>query len=59
MKRSSQANQVGLANQRLVSTLKKNLANMEQMDKRNAVSCFMAFPSSAGVSLAFPFSFCL
>ncbi|XP_019730064.1 HEAT repeat-containing protein 1 isoform X2 [Hippocampus comes] len=40
MKRSSQANKVGLANQRLVSTLKKNLANMEQLDKRNALEKF-------------------
>lgn len=35
---SSQGNFVGLANQRLVSTLAKNLANMEHFTRRDAVS---------------------
>lgn len=38
MKRSSEAKFVGLANQRLVSTLAKNLANMEHFTRRDAVS---------------------
>lgn len=38
MKQSSEANFVGLANQRLVSTLAKNLANMEQFTRHDAVS---------------------
>lgn len=38
MKRSSEHDFVGLANQRLVSTLTKNLANMEHFSKRDAVS---------------------
>ncbi|XP_061612470.1 HEAT repeat-containing protein 1 [Phyllopteryx taeniolatus] len=37
MKRSSKANVVSLANQRLVTTLKKNLANMEHLTKRDAL----------------------
>ncbi|XP_040922730.1 HEAT repeat-containing protein 1 isoform X2 [Toxotes jaculatrix] len=37
MKRSSEPNFVGLANQRLVSTLTKNLANMEHFSKRDAL----------------------
>lgn len=36
--KSSQANVVGLVNQRLVSTLAKNLANMEHFTRRDAVS---------------------
>lgn len=38
MKRSSEAKFVGLANQCLVSTLAKNLANMEHFTRREAVS---------------------
>lgn len=38
MKQSSEANFVGLANQRLVSTLAKNLANLEHFAKHDAVS---------------------
>lgn len=38
MKQSSEANFVGLANQRLVSTLAKNLANLEHFAKQDAVS---------------------
>lgn len=38
MKQSSEANFVGLANQRLVSTLAKNLAKMERFARRDAVS---------------------
>ncbi|XP_077357877.1 HEAT repeat-containing protein 1 isoform X2 [Festucalex cinctus] len=37
MKQSSNANKVALANQRLVCTLGKNLANMEHLSKRNAL----------------------
>ncbi|XP_056222571.1 HEAT repeat-containing protein 1 [Seriola aureovittata] len=37
MKRSSEPGFVGLANQRLVSTLTKNLANMEHFSKRDAL----------------------
>ncbi|XP_070707428.1 HEAT repeat-containing protein 1 [Pempheris klunzingeri] len=37
MKRSSEPDFVGLANQRLVSTLTKNLANMEHFAKRDAL----------------------
>ncbi|GLD57810.1 HEAT repeat-containing protein 1 [Lates japonicus] len=37
MKRSSEPGFVGLANQRLVSTLTKNLANMEHFAKRDAL----------------------
>ncbi|XP_077406288.1 HEAT repeat-containing protein 1 isoform X2 [Vanacampus margaritifer] len=40
MKQSSNAIEVGLANQRLVSTLEKNLANMEHLGKRNALEKF-------------------
>lgn len=40
MKRSSEPGFVGLVNQRLVSTLTKNLANMEHFAKRDAVSLF-------------------
>lgn len=38
MKRRSNADFVGLANQRLVSTLARNLANMEHFTRRDAVS---------------------
>ena len=38
MKRRSDSSFLGLANQRLVSTLTKNLANMEHFSKRDAVS---------------------
>lgn len=38
MKRSSEVTFVGLANQRLVSTLAKNLANMEHFTRWDAVS---------------------
>ncbi|XP_072230242.1 HEAT repeat-containing protein 1 [Leuresthes tenuis] len=37
MKRSSEPDFVGLANQRLVSTLTRNLANMEHFSKRDAL----------------------
>ncbi|XP_029383324.1 HEAT repeat-containing protein 1 isoform X2 [Echeneis naucrates] len=37
MKRCSDSDFIGLANQRLVSTLTKNLANMEHFSKRNAL----------------------
>lgn len=37
MKRSAEPDFVGLANQRLVSTLTKNLANMEHFSRRDAV----------------------
>ncbi|XP_041818040.1 HEAT repeat-containing protein 1 isoform X2 [Chelmon rostratus] len=37
MKRSSEPDFVGLANQRLVSTLTKNLADMEHFSRRNAL----------------------
>ncbi|XP_073345886.1 HEAT repeat-containing protein 1 isoform X2 [Pagrus major] len=37
MKRSSEPDFVGLANQRLVSTLTKNLANMEHFSRRDAL----------------------
>lgn len=37
MKRSSEPDFVGLANERLVSTLTKNLANMEHFSKRDAL----------------------
>ncbi|KAF3704004.1 HEAT repeat-containing protein 1 Protein BAP28 [Channa argus] len=37
MKRSSESDFVGLANERLVSTLTKNLANMEHFSKRDAL----------------------
>ncbi len=40
MTRSSEPDFVGLANQRLVSTLTKNLANMEHFSKRDAVSFY-------------------
>lgn len=38
MKRSAEPDFIGLANKRLVSTLSKNLANMELFSKREAVS---------------------
>lgn len=38
MKRSSEPNFIGLANECLVSTLTKNLANMEHFSKRDTVS---------------------
>lgn len=38
MKKSSQPDFVALANQRLVSTLTKNLTSMEHFSKRDAVS---------------------
>lgn len=38
MKRSSQPDFVGLVNERLVSTLTKNLASMEHFSRRDAVS---------------------
>lgn len=38
MKRSSEPDFVGLANQRLVSTLTRNLLNMEHFSRRDAVS---------------------
>lgn len=38
MKRSSEVKFVGLANQRLVSTMAKNLANMEHFTRWDAVS---------------------
>lgn len=38
MKRRSEPDFVGFSNQRLVSTLTKNLANMEHFSKRDAVS---------------------
>lgn len=36
--RSSEPSFVGLVNERLISTLTKNLANMEHFSKRDAVS---------------------
>lgn len=48
MKRSSEPDFVGLANQRLVSTLTKNLANMEHFSKRDAVSSYFTFLTLSG-----------
>lgn len=56
MKRSSDVKFVGLANQRLVSTLAKNLANMEHFTRWDAVSfilkgfLFVCFSTSCSLS---------
>ena len=49
LKSSSEPDFVGLANQRLVSTLTKNLANMEHFSRRDAVSLY--FTLTVGFSL--------
>lgn len=56
MKRSSEVKFVGLANQRLVSTLAKNLTNMEHFTRWDAVSfilkgfLFVCFSTSCSLS---------
>lgn len=49
-KRSVEPDFVGVANERLVSTLTKNLANMEHFSRRDAVSSD-AFPRVAHVNV--------
>lgn len=54
MKQSSDANFVGLANQRLVSTLAKNLANMEHFARHDAVSFILK-----GILSGFSHGYCV
>ncbi|XP_015227293.1 PREDICTED: HEAT repeat-containing protein 1 [Cyprinodon variegatus] len=58
MKRSSEPDLVGLANQRLVSTLTKNLTNMEHFSKRDALEKLLVLVEeqrSAGLRGRAPF----
>lgn len=50
MKRSVEPDFVGVANERLVSVLTKNLANMDHFSRRDAVSA-NAFPRVAHVNV--------
>ncbi|KAM7370301.1 hypothetical protein PAMP_009861 [Pampus punctatissimus] len=49
MKRSSEPNFVGLANQHLISTLTKNLVNMEHFSKRDALALSLEQQRGSGL----------